>query len=685
MSDVAPLRVWERRLEHNEPEFEIPLRFRVVPGTWPQIRLTEAEGTPTDVSASAYELAIRCDPGERGSLEVELAGHRFAIRGRGLDLGDGRTTALDRGVIFLTVFIGPEDASVLVGGGPALPLAPPTRAADAAASPVTENVSGFRVASSPPDVGRGRIGGDLVVHDAVLYGLRETVSTVYRNAAALDVDPGELFWGSDRFRVNDGTVAEVGGDDLPALVTDRRTIVSPVRVVEEFAWRDNEFGDMTRVVDRDELWRSGVEPGRFPELTTRFRSVDAAFELALETFQRNSSGEFSLPGQAGMWSAGYFQGPGQGFGVWRRDTSHIALRSGNLLDPAVARASLAHIVDAGFDNGSDGAALPAPAIWDHLLATGDETLVSESWPALTRLASELDERFDDARGLVAAPQSTSNDCFDEPEVGGFALSTEVYAMESYAALARMAELPTVADVRAAEWRGRAVHMRRRILEEYWNDERGFYTSGPRGSESFAKGYWETSGAEAVAWGFLGDHPERTRSMLARMSEVAMSEFGIVLFPYREQENHFCGSVWYCWQAGIARAAARVGNAALVHQLVAQQARTVVRNKTFYEVTDAVTGHSWRWPGQLWHAAGFASLLLFGVFGIRYDSAGMTFTPAVSPSFDGARLDGLRYRSAVLDIEIRGHGAHYTATMDGAPIESVPAHTVGRHSIVLTVR
>lgn len=684
-ADVAPLRVWERHLECDGPEFEIPLRFRVVPGTWPQIRLIAAEGTPTDVSASGYELAIHCDPGERGSLDVELAGYRVAIRGRSLHVGDGRHVALPAGPVALAVLIDAYGGAASVAGGRAIPLAPPTRPAEVVVTPVTENVSGFRLAPFRSAVGRGRIGGGLVLHDAVLYGLREAMSALYRNAAALVENPGELFWESDRFRIDDGAVTELGSGDPPALVIDRRTIVSPVRVVEEFAWRDNDFGDMTRVVDRRELWRSAVEPGRFPGLATRFRSVDAAFELAVETFQRNSGGEFSLPGQTGMWSAGYFQGPGQGFGVWRRDTSHIALRSGNLLDPEVARASLAHIVDSGFDNGSDGAALPAPAIWDHVLATGDETLVHDTWPALGRLASTLDDRFDDARGLVVAPQSTSNDCFDEPEVGGFALSTEVYAMESYAALARMAALSAVGDDRAPHWRERAARMRRTILEEYWSTERGYYTSGPRGSESFAKGHWETSGAEAAVWGFLGDEPERTASVLARLSDVAMSDYGVVLFPYRPPENHFCGSVWYCWQAGLARAAARVGDSALIHRLVAQQVRTVVRNKTFYEVTDAASGHSWRWPGQLWHAAGFASLLVFGLFGVRYDGAGMTFTPAVSAAFDGARLEGLRYRSAVLDIEIQGHGTRCTATMDGRPIESVPADTVGRHSIVLTVR
>jgi glycogen debranching enzyme len=352
----------------------------------------------------------------------------------------------------------------------------------------------------------------------------------------------------------------------------------------------------------------------------------------------------------------------------------------------VARASLAYVVHAGFDNGSDGHSLPAVAIWDHVLATGDESLARETWERLSATAAVLDGRFDEYRGLVAAAQSTSNDAFEEPEVDGFALSTEVYSMQTYEALSRMAALPGIEDHRADRWGDRAAALRANILDQYWNPEHGFFTSGPRGSEAFARGYWETSGAEAALWGFLGEKADRVAGqVLQRMREVAMSDYGVVLFPYRERGNHFTGSVWYCWQAGIARAAARVGDAGLIRQLVGQQARTVVRNKTFYEVTDAATGDSWRWPGQLWHAAGFVSLLLSGVLGIRYDVDGMTFTPAVAPEFAGTRLERLRYRSAELNIEIRGHGTQCRMTLDGQPADRIPVGLTGRHTVVLAMQ
>jgi len=681
---VTTLRIWERQLgAWTEGSFEIPLRFRVVPGIWPDIEIGPAEGTGTDVSAAAYELVLRCDPGESGSLSVDVGGFRVSLLGRTLVVGDARIVVPGRGAVHLVLHIDGADGTVTVEDLEPIAVTAIQRQVDGAAGGQTTNIEGFRVGAAVPAVGSALVGGGLVLLEAVIYGLREVESALYRTAAAMDEGPGELFYGSDRFAVHDRCVTDAALDDPAALVTDRTTIVSPQRVIEEFVWRDNEFGDMTRVVDRREMWRSRVEPGRFPELTTTFRSVDAAFALALETFQRNASGEFALPGETGMWSAGYFQGPGLGFGVWKRDSSHIAMRSGNLLDPDVARATLAYVVNSGFDNGSDGDALPTVAVWDHYLATGDESLIHETWPRLVQAGAALDARFDVDRGLVAAAQATSNDCFDEPEAGGFALSVQVYAMQTYAALSSMSGFPGVDGTRATHWAERAETMRRSIRASYWNPEHGYFTSGPVGSESFDSGYWETSGAEAALW-FVSDDAE-TESVLRRMRDVAMSPFGVVLFPYKEHVNHFCGSVWYGWQAGIARAAARTGDAELVRELVAQQVRTVVRNTTFYEVTDAASGESWRWPGQLWHAAGFVSLVLYGVLGIRYDLHGMTFTPAVAPQFDGAQLAGLRFRGAVLDVSIRGHGSRCEVTLDGRVVDRLQTDQTGRHTVVLAMR
>lgn len=681
MTVDSAARVWKRHaVRISDDVYELPLRFRVVPGVWPEIVLAEADGTRADVRADEHEVRLVCDPGREGTVRIAVRGASVVVRGRTVVTTGRRVPG--SGPFEVVVRVSRDAANVAAGGGEPVTLVLDDEAPTVAATAVTDNVAGFRVASGPAAVGRVELGDGARLLSAVVFGLAEPRSTVHRRVEPT-LDAGREFYRGATFTVSDTRVVDDGG--IPALVPDSRTIVSPLRVTEEFAWRDTPYGDMTRVADRTESWHSVVEPGRFPVLATEYRSVDAAFTLALETFQRNSSDEFSLPGQTGIWGAGYFQGTGLGFGSWKRDTAHVALRAGNLLDPEVARASLAWAVNDGFDNGSDGDALPAVAIWDHVLATGDESLAIETWPGLTAAAAALDARYDVDLDLISAPQSTSNDLFDEPEAGGYALSTEIYAMQTYRALAQMAKLPHIRDEREAVWRARSDAMRRSIAARYWSAEHGYFTSGPVGTPAHTDGVWETSGVEAAVWGFLDDDPDRAASVVARSREVASSDYGLVLFPHRDDDNHFCHSVWYCWQAGFARAAARLGDAAFIHRLIGEQVRTVVLNKTFYEVTDATSGASWRWPGQLWHAAGFASLLLYGVFGISYDARGMTFAPAVAPEFAGARLDGLRFRAAVLDIEIVGHGSRCDMMLDGRPASRVAPDLVGRHSVRLVMR
>ena len=81
------------------------------------------------------------------------------------------------------------------------------------------------------------------------------------------------------------------------------------------------------------------------------------------------------------------------------------------------------------------------------------------------------------------------------------------------------------------------------------------------------------------------------------------------FRTEERKNHFCHASWGVWNAGIAAAANENDSGDLVWKLLMQQTRNAVMHKTFYEVVDVETGEAWRWPGQLWHAAGIYLLYL----------------------------------------------------------------------------
>ena len=81
-------------------------------------------------------------------------------------------------------------------------------------------------------------------------------------------------------------------------------------------------------------------------------------------------------------------------------------------------------------------------------------------------------------------------------------------------------------------------MRERIREEYWNDEAGYFTSGPKGSEAYENQIWETSGEEAALWDkFQIATPKQRREILSSGIHTAMTPYGIRLASLLRQLKH----------------------------------------------------------------------------------------------------------------------------------------------------
>ena len=117
--------------------------------------------------------------------------------------------------------------------------------------------------------------------------------------------------------------------------------------------------------------------------------------------------------------------------------------------------------------------------------------------------------------------------------------------------------------------------------------------------------------------------EQVSTILNQLTKVAMTDYGIKLFPHRKEKNLYCQAIWVAWTAGYVSAAAQIGRVDLVMLLLSQQVRNSILHKTIHEVIDTDTGRSDRWPGQLWHA-GALSCYFYGLFGIHYNENGMTF-------------------------------------------------------------
>lgn len=671
------LRVWNRAwhdvaLTPGQP-LTLPLRFSFVPSreTWrrPGGSVGPATGTGHDIAAAGHEVLARIAVGHATNVELTLCG-RTVSWDAASQLLDGRSSLpAPDGVLTLHVAADPSGCRVLGDDGSTILSQP--------AAPILDSAALTLAAS----------GGAARVDRLDLWGLRgATLTAEEARLATLAAADNRVFYRSRSYTIFGSRVEDDVYGPPAASVPDRDTIVSPTRVTEGFEldldrWRPHPMG---RVIDHQTIWHPSPGIARFPLLKTDWPTVDAAYRVALDVLHRSSTDEFAADeDDRGKWQAGFFMGPKFGFGIWMRDSTHTALRAGNMIDPKVARATLIRITRSGIDNGCDGVLMPIVGLWDYYLVTGDASALRETWGDLKAAIAKIDAQFDPERGLVRAAHSTSNDAFSEPESGGFALGTEAYFMLAYQAMAEMGPIMNEAPGRTRAWQARADLLRANIRKLYWSDAAGHFTTGPKGSEGYARGDWESAGQELAIWPrFDVASAAQRRRVLDRLPDVAMNEFGVDVFPYRPETNHFCGAGWVVWTTGIAAAANREGRLDLLQHLIGQQVRNALMNKTFYEAIDCASGRAWRWPGQLWQAAGFLSYFHSGLLGMEFAQRGLTFHAAIPEPLANMRLSNVPYRQAKLDVTVKGWGTAGETYLDGTKVEVVPPNLIGPHTVEL---
>lgn len=655
-------KIWNRawspfELEADKPH-EVPLRFAFVPdrATWrrPGGSVEPATGKESDITAPGFEVGGEVRLQGARELEVRLGDRSVRLE----------PDAEGRVLVHLVLDEGTLRWSTAEGWK---------------AEPCDETSELKFIAH----------GGTATVSALEVFGLRSSTPTPEEARLAALARDERVFFRSDSYTVYGGRVEDAIYGPPAAFVPEPRTIVSPTRVIEGFElnldnWRPHPQG---RVIDHGTIWHPHPAIDRFPVLKSGWPTVDAAYNVALDVLHRCGTDEFiDHLGDLGQWQAGFFMGKRFGFGVWMRDSTHVAMRMGNLIDAKVARRTLLRTTRDGIDNGCDGILMPIVGLWDYYLATGDAGAVREAWPNLKERLAKIDAQFDPARGLVKAAHATSNDAFAEPESGGFALGTEAYFLLAYQAMAELGPSMGETSEQVRSWKAREDELRTAIRKEYWNESAGFFTTGPKGSEGYEKGFWESSGQELAIWPrFDIASPAQRRRVLDRLPEVAMNEFGVDVFPYRPEVDHFRGAGWVVWTSGMAAAANREGRLDLLERLIGQQVRNAVMNKTFFEVVDYRSGRAWRWPGQLWQATGFLSYFYYGLLGLDYDAEGLTLHPAVPKTLAGMAISNFRYREATLDFKVVGWGATGEVVLDGKRVARIPAGLAGPHRVELRMK
>jgi hypothetical protein len=109
--------------------------------------------------------------------------------------------------------------------------------------------------------------------------------------------------------------------------------------------------------------------------------------------------------------------------------------------------------------------------------------------------------------------------------------------------------------------------------------------------------------------------------------------------------------------GEAVACAREQGAELLFHIFCAILRDAAMNKTFMELIGGDSGHGNRYPGQLWHALGWVSIIYYAMLGMEYDESGLRFDhPCVPEPLKDMMISNFRYREGVFDIQVKGFGS-----------------------------
>ncbi len=380
---------------------------------------------------------------------------------------------------------------------------------------------------------------------------------------------------------------------------------------------------------------------------------------------------------------------------WTRDASVNSWNAGSLLAPAVARNTLWSVVrrdahgrlivqqdDQWWDQ-----VIWAVAAWNHFLVTGDHTFLVRAYEtAQDTLVENKRKHFNADRGLFEgaaflndgiagyptppadARESRGSFVLDYPGADKvMALSTNCLYVGAYRAAAQMALELHRPIKEAGDWTEAADALTVRVRETFWmaGEGRFGYLLSPEGKLDPSQ---EGAGlAFSLLFGVAT--PEQAASVLrvAHVEPNGMTDVWPAFARYSEERpGRHNVIVWPPIESFWAEAAARAGDLPIFSREVETLARLAHGDRDkFWEIYNSQTGvpdggwqvrHAWfAAPNQTWSATGYLRMIYAGLFGLRFQDDGLAFAPALPEGWGDVSLDGVRYRHAVLRIQLHGAG------------------------------
>jgi hypothetical protein len=450
------------------------------------------------------------------------------------------------------------------------------------------------------------------------------------------------------------------------------------------------------------------------QLACNDSTIKDAFNLAVNTVDINV--------RRGILAAGGDYG-----GEWTRDISINSWNGASLLRPQVAEHSLWSIT---IHKDTIGHQYWDKIIWvvaayNHYLVTGDKDFLKQAYICSVNTMSQLEQQVFNANYRMFMGPSVFNDGiagYPEPiyepenysssvlDHKGSArikcLSTNCVYYGAYIALSKMSRLLNEDKAVTDSYTQKAADLKNNILKHLYDEDSNsfYYLIDQNGKPFIAQ---EGLGISfAVIFGVInGDKANQL------ISNAAVSKYGITsIYPdfprnSREKPGRHNNIIWPMVNGFFAKAAI----SAKCYPIFSNELFNLTHlaldedkgDYNFREVYNPYTGQpdggwqangaanpNYHWAScklQTWSATAYISMVLNGVFGMRFGDKALTFVPYLPDGINYIELKDINYRQSVLNITIKGKGSLVkTFTVDGKLVatHAISAAMKGKHTIVI---
>lgn len=415
----------------------------------------------------------------------------------------------------------------------------------------------------------------------------------------------------------------------------------------------------------DKTWKRRNDLSAYPRLKSSNTLHDAIYTMGLDEMVNAIEPDSTL--RTGKeWP-----------GVWTRDVSYSIILAMAALQPEVSRISLEHKISPTGriiqDTGSGGAwpvssdrQIWGIAAFEVYKSTGDKAWLEKIYPVIKNsLEDDYQTIYDPKTGLVRGETSfidwreqsypkwmQTADIYQSE-----ALGTSVVHAQAWRTLAEIASILGHKD-EAATYNKRADQLAEAINRELWLEDKGYYAMYLYGREfPIVNPRAETLG-ESLAILYDVADPSRAR-VISQKNPVTPYGPGIFFPQIADMPPYHNNALWPWVAAYWTLANAKAGNSDGVMQGIGsifRPAALFATNKENFVLDNGDIATELNSSNMLWCLSGNIALTLKMLFGVTYETDGLSFKPFIPKEMNDTRtLTGLHYRDAVLNITVEGYG------------------------------